>query len=102
LLGFLELYKKLSNIYDIDLTYKIKGYIKSFNEDLEGLKVEFLMLADDIIEANYKGDRVYYLNESYIEDLLTMPFDPNSIKPDTDNKLKVYFDAFKKLFGEDF
>jgi len=101
LLGFLELYKKISKVFDEDLTYKIQGYIKSFNEDLEGLKMEFLMLADDIMEANYKGDRVYYLSESYIEDLLTTPFDPASVKPDTD-KLKVYFDAFKQLFGESF
>ena len=101
LLGFLELYKKISKVFDADLTYKIQGYIKSFNEDLEGLKMEFLMLADDIMEANYKGDRVYYLSESYIEDLLTTPFDPASVKPDTD-KLKVYFDAFKQLFGESF
>lgn len=101
LLGFLELYKKISKVFDEDLTYKIQGYIKSFNEDLEGLKMEFLMLADDIMEANYKGDRVYYLSESYIEDLLTTPFDPASVKPDTD-KLKVYFDAFKQLFGDSF
>lgn len=101
LLGFLELYKKISKVFDVDLTYKIQGYIKSFNEDLEGLKMEFLMLADDIMEANYKGDRVYYLSESYIEDLLTTPFDPDKIKPDTD-KLKVYFDAFKDLFGDSF
>jgi len=101
LLGFLELYKKISKVFDADLTYKIQGYIKSFNEDLEGLKMEFLMLADDIMEANYKGDRVYYLSESYIEDLLTTPFDPASVKPDTD-KLKVYFDAFKDLFGDSF
>lgn len=101
LLGFLELYKKISKVFDADLTYKIQGYIKSFNEDLEGLKMEFIMLADDIMEANYKGDRVYYLSESYIEDLLTTPFDPASVKPDTD-KLKVYFDAFKQLFGESF
>ena len=101
LLGFLELYKKISKVFDEDLTYKIQGYIKSFNEDLEGLKMEFLMLADDMMEANYKGDRVYYLSESYIEDLLTMPFDPDKIKPDTD-KLKVYFDAFKDLFGDSF
>ena len=74
----------------------------SFNEDLEGLKMEFLMLADDIImEANYKGDRVYYLSESYIKELLATTFDPDKIKPDTD-KLKVYFDAFKDLFGDSF
>lgn len=101
LLGFLELYKKISKVFDEDLTYKIQGYILLFNEDLEGLKMEFLMLADDIMEANYKGDRVYYLSESYIEDLLTTTFDPDKIKPDTD-KLKVYFDAFKDLFGDSF
>ena len=101
LLGFLELYKKISKVFDEDLTYKIQGYIKSFNEDLEGLKMEFLMLADDIMEANYKGDRVYYLSESYIEELLAPTFDPDKIKPDTD-KLKVYFDAFKDLFGDSF
>jgi len=102
LLGFLELYKKLSTIYDVDLTFKIKGYIESFNEDLEGLKMEFIVLGEDIAQANYKGDRVYYLSESYIEDLLAMPLDTANIKPDTDNKLKVYFDAFKKLFGDNF
>ncbi len=101
LLGFLELYKRISKVFDEDLTYKIQGYIKSFNEDLEDLKMEFLMLADDIMEANYKGDRVYYLSESYIEELLATTFDPDKIKPDTD-KLKVYFDAFKQLFGESF
>lgn len=101
LLGFLELYKKISKVFDEDLTYKIQGYIKSFKEDLEALKLEFLMLGDDIMQANYKSDRVYYLSESYIEDLLTTPFDPASVKPDTD-KLKVYFDAFKQLFGESF
>lgn len=101
LLGFLELYKRISKVFDEDLTYKIQGYIKSFNADLEDLKMEFLMLADSIMGANYKGDRVYYLSETYIEDLLTTPFDPASVKPDTD-KLKVYFDAFKDLFGDSF
>lgn len=100
LLGFLELYKKLSNIYKIDLTYKIRDYINRFEKDLELLKFEFFMLGDDIMEANYKGDQVYYLNESFIEDLLTMPL--ASVKPDTNDELKVYFDAFEKLFGDDF
>jgi hypothetical protein len=33
--------------------------------------------------------------------LPTIPFDPASVKPDTDS-LTVYFDTFKKLFGDDF
>jgi len=101
LLGFLELYKKLSKLFETDLTFKIKDQIEKFKNELEMLKMEFLMLGDDIMEANYKGDRVYYLSESYIEDLLTTPFDPDSVKPDTE-RLKVYFDAFKDLFGDSF
>jgi len=101
LLGFLELYKKLSKLYETDLTFKIKGYIEKFKDELEMLKMEFLMLADEITEGNYKADRVYYMTESYLEELLTTPFDPDKIKPDTE-RLKVYFDAFKKLFGDDF
>jgi hypothetical protein len=59
------------------------------------------MLADEITKGNYKADRVYYMTESYLEELLTTPFDPDSVKPDTE-RLKVYFDAFKKLFGDNF
>ena len=101
LLGFLELFKKISKVFDADLTYKIQGYIKSFNEDLESIKIELLMLAEAITKADYKGDRVYYLRESYLEEMLIMPFDHDKIKPDTDT-LKVYFDAFKQLFGDSF
>ena len=101
LLAFELLFKELSKTFETDLTYSVKKWISSFREDLELLKLEFLMLADDIMEANYKGDRVYYLSESYIEELLATTFDPDKIKPDTD-KLKVYFDAFKDLFGDSF
>ena len=101
LLGFLELYKKLSKLFETDLTFKIKDQIEKFKNELEMLKMEFLMLADEITEGNYKADRVYYMTESYLEELLTTPFDPDSVKPDTE-RLKVYFDAFKKLFGDDF
>lgn len=101
LLGFLELYKKLSKLFKTDLTFKIKDYIKKFKDELEMLEMEFLMLADEITEGNYKTDRVYYMTESYLEELLTTPFNPDSVKPDTE-RLKVYFDAFKKLFGDSF
>ena len=53
------------------------------------LKMEFLMLADEIREASYEADRVYYLTESYLEELLTMPFDPDKVKPDMDGRVKV-------------
>lgn len=101
LLGFLELFKTLSKTFDTDLTYSIKKWISSFREDLELLKLEFLMLGDDIMQANYKSDRVYYLSESYIEDLLTMPFDPDKIKPDLDGRVKTYYRKIKEELQDD-
>ena len=102
LLAFELLFKELSKTFETDLTYSVKKWISSFREDLEGLKMEFLMLADDIMQANYKGDRVYYLSESYIEELLTMPFDPDKIKPDMDGKIKVYAGKIKDILQDDF
>ena len=102
LLAFELLFKELSKTFETDLTYSVKKWISSFREDLELLKLEFLMLADDIMEANYKSDRVYYLSESYIEDLMTMPFDPDKIKPDMDGKIKVYAGKIKDILEDDF
>lgn len=102
LLAFELLFKELSKTFETDLTYSVKKWISSFREDLELLKLEFLMLGDDIMQANYKGDRVYYLSESYIEDLMTMPFDPDKIKPDMDGKIKVYAGKIKDILQDDF
>lgn len=102
LLAFELLFKELSKTFETDLTYSIKKWVASFREDLDFLKLEFLMLGDDIIQANYKDDRVYYLSESYIEDLLTMPFDPDKVKPDMDGKIKVYAGKIKDILQDDF
>lgn len=102
LLAFEILFKELSKTFETDLTYSIKKWISSFRGDLELVKLEFLMLADDIMQANYKGDRVYYLSESYIEDLMAMPFDPAEVKPDMDGKIKVYAGKIKDILQDDF
>ncbi len=102
LLAFELLFKELSKTFETDLTYSIKKWISSFKVDLERLELEFLMLSDDIMQANYKGDRVYYLTESYIEDLMTMPFNPDKIKPDMDGRIKVYAGKIKDILGDDF
>jgi len=101
LLGFKEVFKRLSKVYEIDLTYKMDKWIEKFKEEQEFLKFEFLMLADEITEASYKGDRVYYMTESYLEDLLTMPFNPDSIEPDLTG-LDIYFKEFERILGDDF
>jgi hypothetical protein len=101
LLAFLELYKKLSKVFETDLTFKIKDYIKKFNADFALFRKELIILLEDIVKENYKTDRVYYLSESYLEELLSMPFDIENVKPDTE-RLKVYFDAFKKILEDEF
>lgn len=102
LLAFELLFKELSKTFETDLTYSIKGWIGKFKDELEMLKMEFLMLADEITEASYKGDRVYYMTESYLEELLTTPFDPTKIKPDMDGRLKVYASKIKDILEDDF
>jgi len=101
LLGFLELFKALSKTFETDLTYSIKKWIDSFKEDLGLLKLEFLMLGDDIMQANYKSNRIYYLSESYIEDLMTMPFTLDETKPDKE-AVAIYFEKIKGILGDDF
>jgi len=102
LLAFELLFKELSKTFETDLTYSIKKWIGKFRDELKLFTIEFLMLADDIMEANYKGDRVYYLTESYIEDLLTTPFDPDKVKPDMDGRIKVYAGKIKDILQDDF
>jgi hypothetical protein len=102
LLAFELLFKELSKTFETDLTYSIKKWLESFKSELEQLRREFLMLGDDIRHANYKSDRVYYLSESPIEDLMTMPFDPDKIKPDMDGRIKVYAGKIKDILQDDF
>jgi len=102
LLAFELLFKELSKTFETDLTYSIKKWISSFKENLDILKLDFLMLADDIMEANNKSDRVYFLTESYLYELLTTPFNPDEIKPDMDGKVKVYAGKIKDILRDDF
>jgi ribosomal protein S16 len=102
LLAFELLFKELSKTFETDLTYSIKKWIGKFRDELKLFTIEFLMLADDITEASYKADRVYYLTESYLEELLTMPFDPDKIKPDMDGRIKVYAGKIKDILQDDF
>jgi len=102
LLAFELLFKELSKTFETDLTYSIKKWMGIFREDLELLKREILMLDEDIMLANYKVDRVYYLSENYIEDLMTKTFDPDKIKPDMDGKIKVYAGKIKDILQDDF
>lgn len=102
LLGFLELFKRLSKTFDVDLTYKVKKWIKKFNDDFFLLRLEFLMLADDITEANFKENRLYYISESYLEDLFDMPANLDNIKPNMERQVAEFIKRLEGSLGTDF
>jgi len=99
ILGFRELFKSLSPIFEIDLTYKINNWLESFKRDYETLSQELLMLADDITREG----RFFYQSVNLMESLLAVPFlKGEAEKPDFTGRLKIYFDGFKKTLGDEF
>jgi len=98
ILGFRELFKSLSPIFEIDLTYKINNWLESFKRDYETLSQELLMLADDITREG----RFFYQSVNLMESLLAVPFlKGEAEKPDFTGRLKIYFDGFKKTLGDE-
>ena len=102
LLAFELLFEELSKTFGTDLTYSIKKWLAEFEYDIELLKMDFLMLADEITQNGYEGNRVYYMTESYIDELLATPFDTKTIKPDVDGKVSVYAKKIKDNLESDF
>lgn len=102
LLAFEILFEELSKTFGTDLTYSIKKWIAGFEYDIELLKMDFLMLADEITQGGYESNRVYYMTESYIDELLATPFDTKTIKPDIDGRVSTYANKIKDNLGRDF
>jgi hypothetical protein len=100
LLGFNELFERLSKIYEVDLTYRIKQFIASFKQDLERLRMEFIILIDDIQQDEYKADRVYFLTDIFTSDLLDQ-ISPDGVKADMDY-MKRYIERLKEDLGNEF
>lgn len=103
LLGYLELHEKLSKVFDTDLTIKIKKHIEDYKTDIRLFESEIMAVADDITELYIQDTpkNKWYLTSDYTEDLLATIFETEKIKPNTES-IKIYFDAFKKLFGNEF
>jgi len=59
LLAFEVLFEELSKTFGTDLTYSIKKWLANFEYDIELLKMDFLMLADEITQTGYESNRVY-------------------------------------------
>ena len=100
LLGFDELFERLSKVYEVDLTYRIKEFIASFKQDLERLRMEFIILIDDIQQDEYKADRVYFLTDIFTSDMLDQ-ISPDGVKADMDY-MKRYIERIKEDLGNEF
>jgi len=121
LLAFRELFKKLSKVYEIDLTYKINKWIEDFKSNVELLNHELILISEKIEQAVYQKYNITFLKETFISDML---INLEKVKPtddrefiDTDIKrseveygkiglavagIDKYYQEFKKLFGEEF
>jgi len=104
LLAFKELFKKLSKIYEIDLTYKIDRWIESFKRDIELLNDELILISERIEEAVYLKHNITFLKETFIKDML---IDLEKVKSSyvagiDRYYIDRYYQEFKKLFDEEF
>ena len=98
LLEFLELFKRLSKVYEIDLTYKFTPWLAAFKDDVEMLNGEILMIADTVQQASYEKHGTTYLIEVFVEDMLIDLETVKSVRGPTER----YFVELEKALGGEF
>jgi hypothetical protein len=98
LLGFEDIFKRLSAVYDIDLTYKMQGYLATIRRD-------FRLLNDmlHIIKEKYVCEAYTFHDCRYFMDVPQTCFviDVEAIEPDTE-RLEIYYKEFQKTLGDAF
>lgn len=99
LLAFIEMYKKLSRIYEIDLAYKINTFIENLKKHLELINIELQQVEDKLTEAIYLKYRCTFSIEIFMNDLLLKI---EETKPGTDETETHYAGEFAKLLGDEF
>ncbi len=98
LLKFLELFTRLSKIYEIDLTYKLTPWLAAFKSDLEMLNGEIMMLEEKLHQASYEKHGAAFLIEILVENML---IDLKQVEPDMGGAER-YFTEFENNFGSEF
>jgi hypothetical protein len=98
LLEFVELFKRLSTVYEIDLTYKITNWLSDFRNDIELVNGEILMVAEKLREASYQKHDAGFLVEIFVEDML---IDLEKVKP-SNGRAGKYFREIGQVLGSEF
>ncbi len=98
LLGFEDIFKRLSTVYDIDLTYKMQGYVLTIRKNLA-----FLNDMLGILKEKYLCEAYLFHDCNYFMDVPQACFsiDVEAIKPDT-QRLEIYYKEFQKTLGSEF
>jgi hypothetical protein len=98
LLGFEDIFKRLSRAYDIDLTYKMQGYVLTMRKNLSLLND---ML--HIIKEKYVSEAYTFHDCRYFMDVPQTCFsiDVEAIEPDT-QRLEIYYKELEKALGDEF
>jgi hypothetical protein len=98
LLGFEDIFKRLSAVYDIDLTYKMQGYLTTIRRD-------FCLLNDmlHIIKEKYICEAYTFHDCHYFMDVPQTCFviDAEAVQPDK-QRIELYYTEFQKVFGKEF
>ncbi len=98
LLGYRDIFTRLSKIYEVDLTGKINAYLDCTRKDIESLNDSLGFIKDKF------GSEAYTLHDCrYFMDVPSTSFiiDVEALQPDTQN-LEVYYKEFQKTLGNEF
>ena len=98
MLEFLELFKRLSKIYEIDVTYKLTPWFEVFKSDIQLLNSEVLIVAEKLQHASYDKHGIAFLIEILVEDML---IDLTKVQSNRGGSAR-YFTEFEKEFGSEF
>ena len=98
LLAFKDIFQRLSKVYDIDLTYKMRGYVETIRKN-----IDFLNDMLHVIKEKYVGEAYVFHDCRYFMDVPQACFSLNAglIEPDK-QRLAIYYNDLEKTLGEEF
>jgi hypothetical protein len=98
LLGFEDIFQRLSTVYDVDLTYKVQGYLATIRRNLHLLND---MLR--IIKEKYVSEAYLFHDCCYFMDVPQTCFaiDIGAVKPEK-QRPEIYYKELQKTFGNEF
>ena len=99
LLAVADMYKKVSKVYEIDMGYKIDGFINGFKLSIAQLNHELHYVADKLEESIHREHDIKFSAEVFLDDMLVHL---ENVEPVMGEMETRYFEEFKKFLGDEF